>query len=357
FLRKETQQPTGPQLQLTWMHAKTERGARARASNPSRGLTINDINVGGYGDIPDSWHIETQLPRGAMPPADSLPSLGYSIYDKVDQWADSCGDLYEEAIQRRWAPALDIPWDTVQPLPEEIERAMCQICTELSEAALHNVRVLGRWLQEFAYGYHEVKLYLATEVYSHARHFEGLRKRALVNGGGLGVEAPGMYLRNINDARKWTDLECAMFIVQATFHQGYCLTLARYAHNEAERRLFTLMAQDLARSITYGMEQIRLQLRREPRRRNEINSYLNRSEAILMAEIERDVPLTEAFEVVLGGGIENAATIGKQRLEEMRRWQVERYLKRVAAMGLPERAENPSPQLAKYLPQREAQPV
>lgn len=347
------QPAAGPELKLTWMQAKTERGIRARPSK--KGLTINDINIGTYADIPDTWSIETQLPRGAMPLSDSMPSLGYSIYNKIDQWAESCGDLYEEAIQRRWAPALDVPWDTVEPLPEDVERAMDQICTELSSVAFNNMRVLGGWLQQFAYGYHEVKLYFSTQVYAYARHFEALRKRALCNGGGLGIEGPGIFVRHITDARKWTDVVCAMDILQSTFLQGYYLTLARYANNAAEQRMFTLMSQDAARDITYGMEQIRFQLHREPKRRNEIMAYLGRAESVLMAEIERNTALTEAFAIALGGGIENAPTIGMQRVREMRGWQIRHYLERIAWCGLAERKENPAPALATYLPQ--AQPA
>jgi hypothetical protein len=56
-----------------------------------------------------------------------VPPLGYSIRDKADLWADSAAALYEEAIQRRWAPATDIPWNTVKPLPEPLERTICQV--------------------------------------------------------------------------------------------------------------------------------------------------------------------------------------------------------------------------------------
>lgn len=349
FLAGETPAPAGPQLNLSWMYAKTERGARAKPSK--KGLTINDINVGTYGDIPDTWQVQTQLPRGAALPTEALPSLGYSIYDKIDQWADSVGDLYEEAIQRRWAPALDVPWETLQPQSEELERAMCQICTVLSEAALNNVRVLGKWLQEFAYGYHEVKLFLATTVYAYGIHFEATRKRALANGGGLGLESPGIYYRNITDARKWTDLEGAMFLIQGSFIQEYYLTLAANARFKAEQVMFTYMAQDLARHITYVMEQLRMQVLREPVRRGEINSYLRRGEALFMIDAERDVPCTEAFAILLAGGVKDAATVGRQRVNDMRRRGIERYLRRLEWCGLIDRGQQPNPMFVKYLPE------
>ena len=40
-----------PDLDLSWMEPGTEWGVRAQAGR--RGLTVDDINVGSYGDSPD----------------------------------------------------------------------------------------------------------------------------------------------------------------------------------------------------------------------------------------------------------------------------------------------------------------
>src|SRR3972149_5218638 len=122
-----------PALDLSWMRVPTEWGIRARVSK--KGLTVGALNVGTYGDIPDEWPYQTEMPRGAYP-ISGVPAMGYSIYEKAELWAENVADLYEEAIQRRWRPATDIPWDTVQALPDEIERSLCQICTYLCEKAL-----------------------------------------------------------------------------------------------------------------------------------------------------------------------------------------------------------------------------
>src|SRR5687768_204065 len=44
------------QPEFKWMEVPTEWGIRARAKDPEMGLTIEDINVGTYGDVPDVWH-------------------------------------------------------------------------------------------------------------------------------------------------------------------------------------------------------------------------------------------------------------------------------------------------------------
>src|SRR3972149_5189075 len=106
-------------LNLGWMHVPTEWGVRVHPGK--KGLTVGMINVGTYADIPDVWPYQTEMPRGAYP-IPGVPSMGYSIYEKAELWSENAADLYEEAIQRRWRPATDIPWETVQPLPDEIVR-------------------------------------------------------------------------------------------------------------------------------------------------------------------------------------------------------------------------------------------
>src|SRR3990170_3181040 len=68
---------TGPSaLDLSWMRVPTEWGIRARVTK--KGLTVGALNVGTYGDIPDEWRYQTEMPRGAYP-ISGVPAMGYSI--------------------------------------------------------------------------------------------------------------------------------------------------------------------------------------------------------------------------------------------------------------------------------------
>ena len=184
------------QLDLGWMKVPTEWGIRVKPGK--KGLTVGMINVGTYADIPDYWPYQTEMPRGAYP-IPGVPSMGYSIFEKAELWADNAADLYEEAIQRRWRASFDIPWDTLEPLPDEVERAFCQLATALCEKALVTGDIIGKWLPEMSYGYHEVKLYLSCAEFDEARQFDVFRKRAFSNGGGMGIQSPGYFHRAMID--------------------------------------------------------------------------------------------------------------------------------------------------------------
>ncbi len=335
-------QPPPPQLDLAWMRIPTEWGTRAKPTK--KGLTIDAINIGKYGEVPDTWEFQTEMPRGAVPIL-GVEGMGYSVYEKQELWADNAGALYEEAIQRRWRPATDIPWDTLQPLPDDIERAICQICTHFSEKAQLEADVLSGWEPELSYGYHEVKLYLATVIFEGARHAEVFRKRALSNGGGLGLQSPGWSFRSITDARNFTE----MITIQMVLQDGFTLTQyqygERYARNPAEQQIFRLAMQDKARHVAYGVAHLKYVLLHRAERREELYRYLDKGETLLLAD-DRDAATREAFAILFGGGKDKIQE-GLKVYEEMRRRQVRQYLERLRWATI-DRLERVHPGLRAY---------
>ncbi|MGH2405251.1 MAG: hypothetical protein ACRDGN_12440 [bacterium] len=334
-------------LDLSWMKVPTEWGIRVRPGR--KGLTVGMLNVGTYADIPDVWPYQTEMPRGAYPLAGISP-MGYSIYEKAELWSDNSADLYEEAIQRRWRPATDIRWETLEPLPDEIERAMCQLCTHLCERALLAGDVIGRWLPEMSYGYHEVKLFLSTAAYDAAQQFESFRKRALSNGGGLGLQGPGYFHRAILDTRAWTEASVVLHIFSNTMLLGLFQLGEYIAHNEAESNLFRYNMQGLARQLSYGVQHLKYFLTKKIDRRPEVHNYLNKAEAVFAFDDGKDVPLKEALIILLGGGLsEERVADGTRKLEYFKRRWLNDYLSRLAAAGIPDRREKLHPYLKQHV--------
>ena len=110
-----------PEPSYEWMGLSNEWGVRVKPDE--HGLRLSALNVGIYGEVPEVWDDQTRRPRGALP-RPGIPPLPYNLRSKYQMWADCAADLYEEAIQRRWIPATDVPWSTLEPLPEDIERAV-----------------------------------------------------------------------------------------------------------------------------------------------------------------------------------------------------------------------------------------
>ena len=334
--------PPAPQLDLAWMKVPTEWGIRAKPTK--HGLTIDAINIGKYGDVPETWTYQTEMPRGAVPIL-GVEGMGYSVYEKQELWSDNAGALYEEAIQRRWRPATDIDWAAIQPLPDDLERAICQICTHLSEKAQLEADVIAGWEPELSYGYHEVKLYLSTTIFEGARHAELFRKRALSNGGGLGLQSTGWGFRSVTDARNFTEMIAVQMVLQDSFtlvqHQ-YC---EAYAPSAPEKLIFRMAMQDKARHLAYGVGHLKYVLLHRAERRQELDRYLDKGEALLIAD-DKDTATREAFAILFGGSKEKIHE-GLQVYEQMRRRQVRQYLERLRSATI-ERAPNLNPALRAY---------
>jgi hypothetical protein len=333
-----------PQLDLSWMQVPTEWNTRARPTK--HGLTLEAINIGKYGEIPDEWPYQTEMPRGAVP-IPGVESMGYSIFQKQEVWADNCPRLYEEAIQRRWRPATDVPWTTIEPLADDVERAICQICTHISEKEQMEADVLGRWEPDISYGYHEVKLYLATTIFENVRAVEVFRKRALSNGGGLGMQSPGWGFRSIVDARNFTE----MVSIQMVLHDNLTLAqyqyLEKYARNPAEKYIAAHVLQDKARHVAYAISHLKYVMMHRSDRRDEIQRYLDKGEGMMLQDDKKDPATREAFAIYFGDGKANIKE-GLQIYRQMRRRAVEQYLARLKWATI-ERADRLDPGLRAYI--------
>ena len=311
-----------PAPDLRWMQAPTERLPKPVPGE--RGLLLSQVERGSYGYVPDHWPYKTDMPRGSHP--SRLPGLEalYTIYDKIEVWSENVRDLYEDAIFHRWKAATDVPWDRLEALPEHLEMALCQIGTRISEESLVTLQVGSAWLEKISYGFHEVKLYLATVAFEAARHTEAFRKRALANGGGLGVEGVGHFNRTVSGAMTFTEWAIYELLQRASFRRTMLAALEERAPTEVDRSLFRLAGQDLERWLAYAAGHLRFVVQREPGRRTQVNVWLGRGELFLGADLARDRELEEALMLALGG--DESAAAGREAVRALRRRQVEEYL-------------------------------
>ncbi len=333
-----------PELDLSWMQVPTEWNTRARPTK--HGLTLEAINIGKYGEIPDVWPYHTEMPRGAVP-IPGVESMGYSIFEKQEVWSDNCAALYEEAIQRRWRPATDVPWATIEPLADDVERAICQICTHISEKEQMEADVLGRWEPDISYGYHEVKLYLATTIFENARAVEVFRKRALSNGGGLGMQSPGWGFRSVVDARNFTEMLTIQMVLQDSLTLAQYQYLEKYAKNPAEQYIAAHCIQDKARHLAYGISHIKYVMMHRADRREEMQRYLDKGEGMMLQDDKKDPATREAFAIYFGDGKANIRE-GMQIYNQMRKRAVEQYLARLKWATI-ERGELLNPGLKAFI--------
>jgi hypothetical protein len=345
-LRKEPE----VELDLSWLQPDSETGVRALPGK--HGLTVENIQVGSYGQIPDTTRNFSMRPRGAAP-RDGAQRLGIRWDEKTASWSDAASMLYEEAQQRQWSSATDIPWQELEPLPEDLELAMCQLCTFLTQVEFIAGDVPGRWLQHISADYYEVALFLATQVMDEGRHLDVFRKRALANGGGLLQAGPGAI--GLLTAEDFTEMTATLHLVGEGFVQSVFRMGELIAKNEVDKRIFRLSAQDESRHVAFGVTHMKYVVETQPERREEIHGFLDRQEGLLgvgstQAGLTGGGATGESLAILLGGG-KDKLDEGYQTLLAIRRRQVNEYMQRLSVCGLGDRRERMAPGLRMFLDQ------
>ncbi len=186
MLRKE---PDAEDLDLSWLEKPAaERGLRVTPGK--RGLTLEDISVGTYGDPEETTRNQSGRMRGSAP-RDDAQNLGKHWTLKAESWSDSSMMIYEEALQRQWSSATDIPWAEMPELDDDIELAVSQLCTFLTQVEFIAGDLPGKFAPNVSAEHFETGLFLASQIMDEARHLDVFRKRALANGIGLLQAGPG----------------------------------------------------------------------------------------------------------------------------------------------------------------------
>jgi hypothetical protein len=324
------------EFDLGWLrNGHSEWGVHAKPSKT--GLTMRDIAIGSYGEVPDHAPRRTMAPRGSDVDPD-VPDLGYTINDKAEVWSDNLLDLYEEAVSRQWSATRDIPWGDLPELDPDIEHAMCQLATVLSEVEMVAADFPAKWLWRINHDFVEAKMFLCTQVMDEARHTEVFRKRALANGGGLGRSSAVVerFLQLILDAESYDEGSALMHLLG----EGIVLSLFRAGEflspSPVEKKIFRLCMQDEARHVAYGTMHLRYRLDRDPSIAEDFHAYLDKGEEII-AMIFATPEIVEPTAILAAGGVEQASELGTAAGEVMRHQIIGEYLKRCQHAGLDRR--------------------
>ena len=336
-----------PAERFPWMKDTRQWGTRAVPT--PHGLTVQAIATGIYGEIPDESREMTRMPRGSYA-TPGMPRLdNYSVNRKDELWSDNAAALYEEAIQRRWNAMQDIAWDTLPAQPQDLELAWCQLCTELGQHATAEIDTIGQWLHRMNYAYIEPKMFLATQEFDAARHFEAMRRRALGNGGALGVESPGFMSRRMVETRAgWPEVAVSMYLARATLTLLLYRFGAHFAGNPVDRRLFGLCLQDKARHLAYGQAMLKHTVAvKGVDFGTSLRRILGSIEKDMAGEL-KDPALWEALAIIAGGSVA-AMGMGMLAVTRLRADYIRQYLARLRYAGIDKPASALHPDLAAAL--------
>lgn len=325
--------PLGQELDWAWLRGhRSEWGIHPKPG--PRGLTMMDIAVGSYGDVADHPVHRAMAARGADI-EEPTPDMGYILNSKTDVWAENVRELYEEAVARQWSATRDIPWSELRELPDDLEHAICQLCTTLSEIEMIASDLPAKWMWRMNHDFLEAKMFLCTQIMDEARHSEVFRKRALANGGGLlkSRAGPETLLRTILEAKTYTQATALLHLLG----EGFILDLFRQgeaiAPSDVEKRIFRMTMQDEARHVAYGTLHLRWAVDHDPDVAEEIHVALDHGEAA-MVSLGAAPDLTTALAMLLAGGADEIEEKGFPLQMQLARNQFTSYLARCERAGV-----------------------
>jgi hypothetical protein len=341
-LARNAERLTRGEFSLHWLN--TDDAAWGRRAQPSaRGLTYADINcVEPYGDVPAEATWRNFTARGSVrdPYAHELPTIDdYVVVERAGVWADNVLTLYEEAKARQWNASRDIPWSELTPLPEDLEKATCQLCTFLTEVEFVAGDFPAKWLWRIPQEFLEVKSFLATQIVDEARHQEVFRKRAIA-GGGLLHAAPGSEwaIKAILASPTHT---MGTFLLNV-LSEGLVLSIFRsgemIAKTHVDKEIFRRCLQDEARHVAYGVMELKYYLDHSvdrARALEDMHRFADVGEPLCLAAFT-DPALVEPVAVLLGGGLAHIDR-GMDGIAHLWRLFIDEYLQRCARAGFDRR--------------------
>lgn len=241
------------EFDLGWLRdTGSEWGVRAVPSKT--GLTLRDIAIGSYGEVPDHAPLRTMAPRGSdVEPG--VPDMGYTINDRAEVWADNVLDLYEEAVSRQWSATRDIPWADLAPLDPDVEHAMCQLATVLSEVEMVAADFPAKWLWRINHDFVEAKMFLCTQVMDEARHTEVFARYIDEKVGEAYPMNPHLeaQITGLLEDGRWDIAYLGMQIVIESLALSAFGDMARRTEEPLLRKLLRYVMADEARHVAFGI--------------------------------------------------------------------------------------------------------
>jgi TusA-related sulfurtransferase len=299
-------------------------------------LHTRDWLVGRVADVPDHATGATGFaPRGAVVEAGS-PTFDFGINDRAQVWAAEVADLYEQATAGQWDASRDIPWADLRPLPDPIERAVCQLMTFLAENEYSALYVPAKFVPRINPQFAEVVFFLCTQMMDEARHIEAFTKRALANGGGLQYSAAStqLSLKTLFDQHDFT---VASFLL-SVLGEGTFLDLLKFIEDHAPDPVTAAVCRraraDETRHVRFGMAHVRYYLGQDPTHYDELHAAVRQRAAVMASVTEVSPRIQEALAILAAGGLDPARLgEGTRAVRELIAEMHEHRLRRLEVSG------------------------
>jgi hypothetical protein len=309
--------------------ATTPPGPRSRAF-PTR--EVRDL----AGPPPDEAAPDAGfVPLGTIAEAGG-PAFSWRLNRRDQVWADDLDRLVDGAAAAQWDASRDVPWHEAGPLPDFLERAVCQVAAFIAQNEYAAYYVPARFLGQVNPAFAEVMAWLAGHVHDEARHVEVFTRRVLVNGGHPYALAPTQ--RSLHALLQEHDFTASALLLNV-LGEGSFLDLldfvATHAPDAATAAAARLAHRDELRHVHFGLSHVRRALERDPAVRSRLVAAVEARAARLAGMTELSPLVTESLTILAARSLQPAQlSEGAAAVRDLTRRLAASRTDRLAAAGL-----------------------
>ena len=307
------------QLPDTSSWGEPDWGIKAEAQD-GKGIRLSDCFLGRAGEVPDEAGPGHGLAQRGSVVDPNVPDFGFAINRKVEVWADNIAELVEQAKQGQWNATTDIPWQELPELPEDLERAVCQISTFMIQNEYLAMYLPAKFLSRIDPCFSEVVMFLSSQVMDEARHVEVFTKRALANGGGLQYvsSATAWSLQSLLTQEDYTDASFLLHVLGEGTFMELLRFLEEVAPDPVTAQVFKLARQDEGRHVGYGLSHFGYHIQHNPGIVQQLAQAAERRTAFLQQASGASPFVLQALMVLAGGGsAPDRMARGRERVREL----------------------------------------
>lgn len=278
-------------------------------------------------------------PQGAY--IESANPHYHFTYESDDEiFSPKLQNLYEDSKKAQWDASVDIQWQDIPSFSKEMQFAIAQIMTYLTENEFSALYIPSRFLAQISPHFTYVPLLLSAIIGDEARHIESFIKRA--NATGLGVQystrTTQQSLYSLYKEKHYFTSSFLLHIMgEGTFIDLLSFLQESFATlgDKATAHLLNLARRDESRHVAYGMSNVKHTLSQNPAKVAMLKDVVFARKHYLDSQNIESSLLLESMALLRGGGQDGISQGFEEVLELKKKMEINRT-KRLVECGIDE---------------------
>lgn len=274
------------------------------------------------------------------------PNYHFNFNSNNEIWSNNLEHIYEESKRSQWNATTDISWDKIPAFSKEMEFAIAQIMTYLTENEFSALYIPSKFLSQISPYFTSIPMLLSSIIGDESRHIEAFIKRA--NATGLGVQYSTITTQqSLYSLWKEEDYFKSSFLLHV-MGEGTFIDLLRFIEesfisldDKESAYLLSLARRDETRHVAYGMSNIKHTISQNPSVISKLKEVVFNRKNYLDNQSSESSLLLESLAIMRGGNSDSSSiSQGFEEVLELKKKMEKNRTKRLIECGIDEDLAN-----------------